>query len=412
METRLGADPAALRRLATELDRAGDDLDGAAHAIRRAIESSGWGGPDARRYRSQWDGSHRAALAHASTELSQAARHLRDQASEQERASGVDGSTTGGNGVDRGTSGDRGDSSDNSGGGEPKTAGAGTGHYDADDLRWGRKWDKDGEDPTPFDHDRDDDGVTDDVDPDRNGDGRTDTSDKDRDGIPDFRDDDDDNDGQPDKIDRKIDTGVTFAKGDASHQFFGDQGHTDGEFAGGLGKGEAGGWYGGRVDASGKIGMDEDGAFKAEGKAEVAVGVGGEASVEYGNDYVSGKLAGEAFAGARATADGAVTLGPNGLGVEAGVEAFAGAEASAEGSVTVMGVTGGAEVTGYAGVGVKANADVALGWEKTELDFEFGAALGLGGGVSFSIDLSPKDTLESIGKLADDFLPDIDLLPW
>ncbi|QAY69958.1 WXG100 family type VII secretion target [Xylanimonas protaetiae] len=383
MTTRLGADPAELRRLAAAIERAGEGLEDDARGVGRRIAASGWDGADAARYRSAWDTAHRPALLSVAKAFADAARQLRDEATAQEKASGVDGGTAGG---------------------ADEPPGSGTGGFDGDTVL-----------PRPESSDQDGDGVTDDVDPDKDGDGVTDTDDTDHDGVPDFRDEDDDGDGQPDRIDDKIDVGVTLGEVEGSWQFLGDQGSASTTFAGGLGAAEASGWYGGRVDGEASAGVDEEGNLVAEGSVEVAVGAGGEASASVGNDYAAVAGTAAAFVGARATADGTLTVGPDGVGMEAGVEAFAGAEASAEASATVLGVTGGAEVSGYAGVGVKASADLALGWDKTELDVELGAALGLGGGISFSVDFSPKDTVAAIEGLADDLgdlLPDLDLTPW
>jgi hypothetical protein len=417
MTTRLGADTAELRRLAAAFERNGEGLEDAARTIGSRIRAARWDGPDAMRFLSEWDATHKVSLLMVSNAFGDVAKKLRDQADQQERASGE-----GGDGIAAGGGGGGG-----GGGGageDDEGPGAGTGGFDPNDQKTGTAWDQHGRDDTPGDGDRDDDGVTDDKDTDDDGDGIPDTKDdSDGDGIVDAHEDnphdptpgdeDSDDDGVPDKIDDKVKVESTLVEGEA-HGILGAEGSVEGEWGdkdAGHAAASAEGWAGARGDAEGKVTMGEDG-LTASGGVSAAVGAGGTASASAGyGSYASVQGEASAFAGARAGADGSVTFGPDGVGVAAGIEAFAGAEASAAGSANLMGVGVSGEASAYAGIGVKADVDARVGWDKTTVDVDFGAALGLGAGASFSVDISPKDVVENIDSLLPD-LPDIDLTPW
>jgi hypothetical protein len=49
----------------------------------------------------------------------------------------------------------------------------------------------------------------------------------------------------------------------------------------------------------------------------------------------------------------------------------------------------------YAGVGAHANVDANFSAESVKVDV--GAAIGIGGGVSFSVDVNPKEFIEDVG---------------
>ena len=94
-----GADIAQLRALAAQFERAADQLDTDRSWVGSAVRSSPWQGPDASRFRYEWDSAHAGRVAGAATSLRQGAQRLRANADEQELASAVDGGTgTGGPG--------------------------------------------------------------------------------------------------------------------------------------------------------------------------------------------------------------------------------------------------------------------------------------------------------------------------
>lgn len=139
----------------------------------------------------------------------------------------------------------------------------------------------------------------------------------------------------------------------------------------------------GQVTVEGKKKLGNTG-LEATGKAEGTVGVTGSASGSVRVDIFSKKPT---------------------VKVKAGVEAFAGAKVSVEGRVgnDYAGVGGKAE--GWAGVGVKAKADVGIEGGKFKAKVELGAALGIGGSLSFSVDVNYQKAIDKVvgtGKAAVD----------
>lgn len=89
--TMYGADVAALRSLAAQLDRAADQLEDHRTFLGNAVQHSSWLGPDAERFRGQWEGEHNARVAASARLLRDTATTVRRNADDQERASAVDG---------------------------------------------------------------------------------------------------------------------------------------------------------------------------------------------------------------------------------------------------------------------------------------------------------------------------------
>jgi uncharacterized protein YukE len=83
---RIGADPEQLESLAAELGRFADAFQSGGGRIDRSIQDASWWGPDARRFRSQWQAG-RGALRSAADSLQAAARQLRSDAAQQRSAS-------------------------------------------------------------------------------------------------------------------------------------------------------------------------------------------------------------------------------------------------------------------------------------------------------------------------------------
>lgn len=86
-----GADVAGLRSLAAQFDRTADQLDASRMAVGNAIQVSAWVGPFATQFRVQWGSEHSARIRGAVSILQDAARSLRRNADDQDRASAVDG---------------------------------------------------------------------------------------------------------------------------------------------------------------------------------------------------------------------------------------------------------------------------------------------------------------------------------
>jgi uncharacterized protein YukE len=347
----VGADIEALRLLADKFDEGSEKLDNVVTAIEAAMpQLDAWNGADGESFREEWNGNHLARLRDTAVALTDVAVTVRSNADAQQTTSDdyAGGAVGGGVGVGAGAgngSGGGGGGSDSGGenGGGPTFSGNGPeGQFERNNSEY-----------TSERH-----GTYDEA-------GNFTPSGTDADGNP---------------IDAANGAGdptasVTLAEGEVEG-FVGAEAGVEGEFGsedGAHGSGEAGVQAGLGANASGSVGLNENGLT-----AEGAVGVS---------------------AGATASASGQVGYGEH-LSAEGEAEAFvgacAGAEASASASGTVAGVTAGAEGEVYAGIGVKASADVDVGWDNVGVDFELGAALGIGAGFSVSFDVSPADTVDAI----------------
>lgn len=100
-----GADIGELRALAAQFDRAADQLDGCRGALGGQVHSSPWAGADAVRFKGDWSSQYAPRLNTTATRLREAARSLRSNADDQERASAVDGGPTTGPGGHSGSPG-------------------------------------------------------------------------------------------------------------------------------------------------------------------------------------------------------------------------------------------------------------------------------------------------------------------
>src|SRR5690606_41545303 len=111
-----GADVAALRGLADTFQCESAKLEATTSALRAAVTSAPWAGPDAEALRARWHGEMEAALRAAATPLDAGAPKLRVQAGQQESASAVAGAGSSGGGASGGAR----------GAWQPGPAGAGT----------------------------------------------------------------------------------------------------------------------------------------------------------------------------------------------------------------------------------------------------------------------------------------------
>lgn len=169
------------------------------------------------------------------------------------------------------------------------------------------------------------------------------------------------------------------------------------------GRYNASGYVGAEGKADASISLGKDG-LAAKANAEAMVGVKGEAGVAYDNGPLAAHANANAMAGAEAKADASVAIGKDGIRTSAGAEAFAGVRAGGEvgGNIAGVGGTVGGEV--YAGIGAHANVDANFSAESVKVKVDVGAAIGIGGGVSFSVDVNPKEFIEDVGlgDVADD----------
>ncbi len=91
MSTFFGADVVELRQLATTFENAATQLTKTRNSVGGNVQSSPWTGPDASRFRANWDSQSATQLAAAADRLSSAATSLRKNADQQENASSVTG---------------------------------------------------------------------------------------------------------------------------------------------------------------------------------------------------------------------------------------------------------------------------------------------------------------------------------
>lgn len=117
------------------------------------------------------------------------------------------------------------------------------------------------------------------------------------------------------------------------------------------------------------------GAVDLTGKAEATVGVTGTASGQVRFDLFSAKPA---------------------VKVKAGVDAFIGAKVSAEGRVGNDYAGVGVKGELMAGLALKAKADVGIEGGKFKAKVELGAALGIGGSLSFSVDVNYQKGIDAV----------------
>jgi hypothetical protein len=85
-----GADVQQLRDLAASFERAAGELQAARQTVGRGVETQFWLGPVALRFKATWREAHSVRTARAASAIEAAARGLRTNADEQERASAGD----------------------------------------------------------------------------------------------------------------------------------------------------------------------------------------------------------------------------------------------------------------------------------------------------------------------------------
>lgn len=118
----------------------------------------------------------------------------------------------------------------------------------------------------------------------------------------------------------------------------------------------------------------------------------------------------DGFVGAQGDIGANLTLGkkPN---LKIGAGGFAGASASISGGVEAGGVGVSGSAKGWAGIGAKAELFAGMKDDgKFHLGFDVGAALGVGGSLSWGISIDPKkvvNTIKGIGKAAATFGKDV-----
>lgn len=87
MSNMLGMDVAGVRSLANLMNQKAEEINSAMGQITSQLQSVQWVGNDATQFRSEWDGSHRAALQQVISALRDASNKAKTNADEQEATS-------------------------------------------------------------------------------------------------------------------------------------------------------------------------------------------------------------------------------------------------------------------------------------------------------------------------------------
>jgi hypothetical protein len=82
-----GADTAQLKALGTKLQAGSSEIEKQKSLLTRALDSTDWMGPDADKFRQEWNGSHVSDLARVARALEEAGKQATKNASQQEEAS-------------------------------------------------------------------------------------------------------------------------------------------------------------------------------------------------------------------------------------------------------------------------------------------------------------------------------------
>lgn len=87
MAQQLGMDVEAGAQLAKTFQKKGSEIGDAINAIDRQLNSTWWKGSDAEKFKSEWNGTHKANLKKAQTALDDEARKMDKNVKEQTQAS-------------------------------------------------------------------------------------------------------------------------------------------------------------------------------------------------------------------------------------------------------------------------------------------------------------------------------------
>lgn len=87
MQISHGMDVGAVRQLASQFGAKADEIDQIASTLTTQLDGTAWIGPDATRFRSDWQSQHVAALRNVSNALREAQQTAMRNADQQEQAS-------------------------------------------------------------------------------------------------------------------------------------------------------------------------------------------------------------------------------------------------------------------------------------------------------------------------------------
>jgi hypothetical protein len=82
-----GADIAQLKDLGAKLQAGSAEIEKQKNMLSRVLQNTEWTGPDAEKFRSEWNAQHANALTRVAQALEEAGRHAVRNASQQEEAS-------------------------------------------------------------------------------------------------------------------------------------------------------------------------------------------------------------------------------------------------------------------------------------------------------------------------------------
>ncbi|MBT2522260.1 hypothetical protein [Arthrobacter sp. ISL-28] len=82
-----GADIAQLKNLGTKLQAGSSEIEKQKSMLTKILQGTDWKGPDADKFRSEWNGQHAAALAKVAQALEEAGKQASRNATQQEEAS-------------------------------------------------------------------------------------------------------------------------------------------------------------------------------------------------------------------------------------------------------------------------------------------------------------------------------------
>lgn len=163
-----------------------------------------------------------------------------------------------------------------------------------------------------------------------------------------------------------------------------------------------GSWSGSSGPASGQIeaGIGATGSASASAKAGLS-GIDAEASAHgfaggrvdasgrIGNDFANINAGGSGMVGVEGSAGAGIHAGLDGVSEHAELDAFAGAKAEGQVGGQLSGVSATAQGGVWAGVGAHASVDAHVSLDDVHFHPDIGIALGLGGHVSFDVDIKP-----------------------
>jgi hypothetical protein len=149
-------------------------------------------------------------------------------------------------------------------------------------------------------------------------------------------------------------------------------------------------------------GLDGHGNLAASADASAGAYLGYAAGrLRVGSGIAKGSIGGVALLGAQAQADASGSIGRDGAEGGLGAEAFAGAQSGIDVSGTIAGGTAAAGAEISYGIGARGKVEAELSTTKVELAMDVGVALGLGGGLTFDVSVSPAEVLADVEHALD-----------